>query len=162
GGLGSAARRAPPAPPHRRFRGHRHLPRRIHPRAAGRGAITGGRGADDPARARRRLRNLPPWCPGGGRPGAAPALRPARGRPGVVCGSRPVPRKGQDPLIRAWPEVRAAAPDAVLLLVGGGPYAGRLRRLASGLGVAGSVVFTGPVPWPELPAHYDAGDVFAM
>jgi phosphatidylinositol alpha-1,6-mannosyltransferase len=24
------------------------------------------------------------------------------------------------------------------------------------------VVFTGSVPWAELPAHYDAGDVFAM
>jgi phosphatidylinositol alpha-1,6-mannosyltransferase len=28
--------------------------------------------------------------------------------------------------------------------------------------VAGSVIFTGPVPGPELPACYDAGDVFAM
>jgi phosphatidyl-myo-inositol dimannoside synthase len=80
----------------------------------------------------------------------------------VICVSRLVPRKGQDTLIRAWPEVRAAVPDAVLLLVGGGPYAGRLRRLAHGLGVAGSVIFTGPVPWLELPAYYDAGDVFAM
>jgi phosphatidylinositol alpha-1,6-mannosyltransferase len=82
-------------------------------------------------------------------------------RPVVVCVSRLVPRKGQDTLIRAWPRVRAGS-DAVLLLVGGGPYAGELRRLAARLGVADSVVFTGPVPWEELPAHYDAGDVFAM
>ena len=100
------------------------------------------------------------------RPGAGGAAVRERlglgGRPVVICVSRLVPRKGQDTLIRAWPEVRAAVPEAVLLLVGGGPYADRLRRLASGLGVAGSVVFTGPVPWPELPAYYDAGDVFAM
>ncbi|HEY4855012.1 MAG TPA: glycosyltransferase family 4 protein, partial [Streptosporangiaceae bacterium] len=70
-------------------------------------------------------------------------------------------RKGQDTLIRAWPQVRAAC-GAVLLLVGGGPAESRLRRLASQLGVTGSVVFTGPVPWEELPAYYDAGDVFAM
>jgi phosphatidylinositol alpha-1,6-mannosyltransferase len=79
----------------------------------------------------------------------------------VVCVSRLVTRKGQDTLIRAWPQVRAAC-GAVLLLVGGGPAEGRLRRLASQLGVTGSVVFTGPVPWEELPAYYDAGDVFAM
>jgi phosphatidylinositol alpha-1,6-mannosyltransferase len=24
------------------------------------------------------------------------------------------------------------------------------------------IIFTGSVPWPELPAHYAAGDVFAM
>jgi phosphatidyl-myo-inositol dimannoside synthase len=100
------------------------------------------------------------------RPGAGgAAVRDRLGlasRPVVICVSRLVPRKGQDTLIRAWPVVQATVPDAVLLLVGGGPYAGRLRRLAHGLGVAGSVIFTGPVPWLELPACYDAGDVFAM
>jgi len=100
------------------------------------------------------------------RPGAGGAAVRERlglaGRPVVVCVSRLVPRKGQDTLIRAWPEVRAAVPDAALLLVGGGRYAGPLQRLASRLGVAGSVIFTGPVPGPELPACYDAGDVFAM
>ncbi len=108
-------------------------------------------------------------------------------RPVVVCVSRMVPRKGQDTLIRAWPQVLAgmqsqnvpppsagaplppaapARPGAdggpVLLLVGDGPYRARLARLAERVGVAGSVVFTGPVPAAELPAYYDAGDVFAM
>ncbi|MEU2222445.1 glycosyltransferase family 4 protein [Streptomyces sp. NPDC018347] len=83
-------------------------------------------------------------------------------RPVVVCVSRLVPRKGQDTLIRAMPAVLAAEPEAVLLIVGGGPYEGDLRRLAHRTGVAGSVRFTGPVPWSELPAHYGAGDVFAM
>ncbi|WP_433238179.1 glycosyltransferase family 4 protein [Actinomadura nitritigenes] len=83
-------------------------------------------------------------------------------RPVAVCVSRLVPRKGQDALIRAWPRVLATVPDAVLLLVGGGPYRAELERLAASEGVAGSVVLTGSVPWEELPAHYDAGDVFAM
>ncbi len=100
------------------------------------------------------------------RPGAGGAAVRERlglaGRPVVVCVSRLVPRKGQDTLIRAWPQVRAAVPDAALLLVGGGPYAGRLQRLAGRLGVAGSVIFTGSVPWSELPSYHDAGDVFAM
>ncbi|MFE9855909.1 glycosyltransferase family 4 protein [Streptomyces sp. NPDC005780] len=84
------------------------------------------------------------------------------GRPVVVCVSRLVPRKGQDTLILAMPAILAEVPDAVLLIVGGGPYAGELKKLAADTGVLDSVRFTGPVPWEELPAHYGAGDVFAM
>ena len=79
-------------------------------------------------------------------------------RPVIVCVSRLVPRKGQDALIRALPAVRRRVPDVALLIVGGGPYADRLRRLAGDL----PVHFTGSVPWPDLPAHYAAGDVYAM
>lgn len=83
-------------------------------------------------------------------------------RPVVVCVSRLVPRKGQDTLLRAWPRVVAAVPGAALLLVGGGPYRHRLRRLADHLGVGSAVTLTGSVRWHELPALFDAGDVFAM
>jgi phosphatidylinositol alpha-1,6-mannosyltransferase len=84
------------------------------------------------------------------------------GRPAVVCVSRLVPRKGQDVLIRAMPAIIDRVPDAVLLVVGGGPDMPRLQRLAAAGGVADDVVFTGAVPWEELPAHYAAGQVFAM
>ncbi|MEW2494535.1 glycosyltransferase family 4 protein [Streptomyces nodosus] len=83
-------------------------------------------------------------------------------RPVVVCVSRLVPRKGQDTLIRAMPRVLGKQPDTVLLIVGGGPYESDLRRLADETGVAHAVRFTGAVPWAELPAHFGAGDVFAM
>ncbi|MFF2039207.1 glycosyltransferase family 4 protein [Kitasatospora sp. NPDC058170] len=83
-------------------------------------------------------------------------------RPVVVCVSRLVPRKGQDTLIEAMPQILADVPDAVLLIVGGGPYQADLEKLADARGVRGSVRFTGAVPWSELPAHYGAGDVFAM
>jgi phosphatidyl-myo-inositol dimannoside synthase len=101
------------------------------------------------------------------RPGAGgDAIRERLGlgnRPVVVCVSRMVPRKGQDTLIRAWPRVLATARGApALLLVGDGPYRAKLGRLARQAGVAGSVVFTGPVPRADLPAYYDAGNVFAM
>ncbi|MEV0592641.1 glycosyltransferase family 4 protein [Nonomuraea cavernae] len=80
-------------------------------------------------------------------------------RPVVACVSRLVARKGQDILIRAWPQVLRAVPAAVLLLVGGGPYLGRLRRLAGG---QESIRFTGTVPAAGLPGYYAAADVFAM
>jgi phosphatidyl-myo-inositol dimannoside synthase len=111
----------------------------------------------------------------------APGVNPAEFRPGcggprirrefgipaersvVVCVSRMVPRKGQDTLIMAWPAIRAQVPgDPLLVLVGDGPYKTSLGRLATRLGVSGSVLFTGPVSRADLPAWYDAGTVFAM
>ncbi|HEY7278330.1 MAG TPA: glycosyltransferase family 4 protein [Trebonia sp.] len=107
-------------------------------------------------------------------------------RPVVVCVSRLVARKGQDTLLRAWPAVIEQAPDAALLIVGGGPYEKTLHELAGSTGLTASigsarqgtgagrpaepaaaadrpsVYFTGPVPQEELPAHYAAGDVFSM
>ncbi|MER7621518.1 glycosyltransferase family 4 protein [Streptomyces sp. NPDC126503] len=114
-----------------------------------------------------RMAQLPPgvdektFHPGSG----GDAVRARLGlsdRPVVVCVSRLVPRKGQDTLIRAMPAILRRVPDAVLLIVGGGPYEKELRRLVASTGVAGAVRFTGAVPWSELPAHYGAGDVFAM
>jgi phosphatidylinositol alpha-1,6-mannosyltransferase len=100
------------------------------------------------------------------RPGAGgAAVRERLGlgrRPVVACISRLVPRKGQDTLITAWPQIKAQVGDAVLLLVGDGPYAPELKRLAGLRGVGDDVIFTGPVPWAELPGYYDAADVFAM
>jgi phosphatidyl-myo-inositol dimannoside synthase len=83
-------------------------------------------------------------------------------RPTVVCVSRLVPRKGQDMLVGALPEIRRRVPGAALLLVGGGRDLSRLRRLAGAHGVADDVILTGAVPWSELPSHYAAGHVFAM
>lgn len=83
-------------------------------------------------------------------------------RPVIVCVSRLVPRKGQDILIRALALIRRQIPNAALLLVGGGPHRSILESLAKEHSVAGDVIFAGSVPWSELPAHYAAGDIFAM
>jgi phosphatidylinositol alpha-1,6-mannosyltransferase len=84
-------------------------------------------------------------------------------RPVVVCVSRLVRRKGQDTLLRAWPEVIKNVPGAALVIVGSGPYEADLHKLSERLRLPeDSVCFTGPVSQAELPAHYAAGDVFSM
>ena len=93
------------------------------------------------------------------------ALRARHGlgaRPVVVCVSRLMPRKGQDTLLEAWPSVREQVPGAALLLVGGGPYRGRLTASVDRLGLADDVVLTGSVEASDLPGYFAAGDVFAM
>ncbi len=114
-----------------------------------------------------RMANLPPGVDETVfRPGAGGAeIRHGFGlsdRPVVVCVSRLVPRKGQDVLIAALPQIRRRVPDAALLIVGGGPYGKTLRKLAMDRDLSRDVLITGSVPWADLPAYYDAGDVFAM
>jgi phosphatidylinositol alpha-1,6-mannosyltransferase len=46
--------------------------------------------------------------------------------------------------------------------VGDGPNKKAVERLARRRGVSDSVIFTGSVPWDQVPAYTDAGDVFAM
>lgn len=98
------------------------------------------------------------------RPGVESDVRERYGlsdRRVILSVSRLVPRKGQDALIRAMPEVRRHVPDAVLLIVGSGPYESRLRRLADTVG-AESVVFAGAKPHAVLPKFFAAADIFAM
>jgi phosphatidyl-myo-inositol dimannoside synthase len=122
---------------------------------------------------RRMVRLAPGVDPAVFRPGAGGGqirerLGIAADRQVVACVSRMVPRKGQDTLIRAWPEVLArtsgkgAAGRPLLLLVGDGPFLPELQRLVARTGVASSVLFSGPVGWDELPSYYDAANVFAM
>ena len=85
-----------------------------------------------------------------------------QGAPLLLSVSRLVARKGQDSLIRAVPAIADRVPNLRVLIVGEGPDAPRLRGLVSSLGVADQVVFAGHVDWSDLPAHYAAGDVFAM
>ncbi len=83
-------------------------------------------------------------------------------RPVAVCVSRLVPRKGQDTLIRAWPQVKKAVPDAALLIGSGGPYRKDLERIAREADVERDVIFTGRLAWADLPLYFALGDVFAM
>uniref|UniRef100_A0AAU2JQX1 Glycosyltransferase n=1 Tax=Streptomyces sp. NBC_00049 TaxID=2903617 RepID=A0AAU2JQX1_9ACTN len=61
--------------------------------------------------------------------------------PLAVCVGRLCVQKGQDILLRAWPELLGAVPGARLALVGDGPDTERLRRTAPP-----GVLFAGPAP----------------
>lgn len=63
------------------------------------------------------------------------------GGPLAVCVGRLCHQKGQDVLLRAWPELLGAVPGARLALVGDGPDTERLRRTAPP-----GVLFAGAAP----------------
>lgn len=81
----------------------------------------------------------------------------------VICSvSRLVPRKGQDQIIKALPEIATEFPGVRFLIVGSGRYERPLRTLARARRVADRVLFAGRVPYEELPGYFRSGDVFAM
>ncbi len=82
--------------------------------------------------------------------------------PVVCCVSRLVARKGQDMLIRALPQLALTVPRVKLLIVGSGPYEEELRSLVRREQVNDRVIFTGAVPYAQLPQYFRAGNVFAM
>jgi phosphatidylinositol alpha-1,6-mannosyltransferase len=80
----------------------------------------------------------------------------------VLAASRLVRRKGQDVLIRAWPEVIRAVPGACLVVVGDGPARSRLVRLARASGVGETITFVPGVAWEQMPEVYAMADAFAL
>ncbi|WP_445402353.1 glycosyltransferase [Streptomyces sp. LE64] len=75
--------------------------------------------------------------------------------PLVVCVARLCHQKGQDLLLRAWPEVLRAVPGARLALVGDGPTAAALRAAAPA-----QVLFAGAVDDPR--PWYRAADLVVL
>lgn len=80
--------------------------------------------------------------------------------PVVSCISRLVPRKGQDLLIEAMPNVLREYPDATLLIVGSGRIERQLKHKAAPLGE--SVRFLGRLEHADMIDVLAASDVFAM
>ena len=76
----------------------------------------------------------------------------------VFALGRHVYYKGFEYLIRAM----ALVPQAVLVLGGSGPLMQSLEQRAAQAGVAERVVFAGRIPEEDLPAYYQACDVFCL
>ncbi|HJN58439.1 MAG TPA: glycosyltransferase family 4 protein [Nitrososphaerales archaeon] len=70
---------------------------------------------------------------------------------------------GVDVLVRAFPSVLKKMPDAKLLIVGGdGPLFEGLKDTVKDLKIESSVIFTGWVPYSEVPNYIAASDVGVM
>ncbi|MEN6586464.1 MAG: TIGR04063 family PEP-CTERM/XrtA system glycosyltransferase [Sulfuricella sp.] len=69
--------------------------------------------------------------------------------------------EGLDLLLQAFPAILEGAPDARLLLVGGGPQDENLKQLAAELGIQDKVIFTGRVPHDQVQRYYDLVDILA-
>ena len=80
----------------------------------------------------------------------------------IVSVGRLVPRKGQDELVKALPEILKSHPNAHLLLVGTGSYRKVLDNLIADRSLQKHVTFTGRVQYEDLTKYICVGDIFAM
>jgi len=93
----------------------------------------------------------------------------ARGRLGlppdariVVCVARLSPEKGVMHLLSATPGIKAAVPNARIVIVGEGPEGPALRAQATTLGVGDIVHFAGKVAHEQIPDWLSAADVTCL
>lgn len=110
--------------------------------------------------------------PGGvdvGRFGPASDKRAVRARLGlpenatiVLTVRRLVPRMGLENLLTAFCGLARERDDLRLVIGGRGRSEGDLRALASRLGIADRVRFAGFIPEEDLPAYYQAADLFVL
>jgi phosphatidylinositol alpha-1,6-mannosyltransferase len=82
------------------------------------------------------------------------------GGPWLLTVARLEWHKGIDTMIRALPAVRAMHPTARYAVAGVGERRPQLERLVAELGLGDAVRFLGAVPDAELPAVYNAADVY--
>ena len=82
------------------------------------------------------------------------------GAPVIVTVSRLAHEKSIDVVIKEIPKLLKDFPDIRYVIVGDGPLKYELRRLAAGLGLSDTVIFTGAIPWDEIGKYYRLGDLF--
>lgn len=68
--------------------------------------------------------------------------------------------KSIDVIMDQMPSIFKDHPDYKFLIVGDGPSKKDLEEQAKKLNIENNVIFTGKVPWNEVPKYYNIGDVF--
>lgn len=68
--------------------------------------------------------------------------------------------KSIDVIMDIMPSIFEEHPDYKFLIVGDGPSKKDLEEQARKLNIDKNVIFTGKVPWNEVPKYYNIGDVF--
>src|SRR5258707_7590156 len=82
------------------------------------------------------------------------------GGPWLLTVARLQWHKGIDAVMRALPAIRARHPNARYAVAGAGELLPQFERLAQELGLGETVRFLGAVPDAELPALYNAADLY--
>lgn len=80
----------------------------------------------------------------------------------LVTIARVLPRKGQDTVIKALPEVLKEFPNLKYVVVGEGRYKQNFSDLANDIGVGKNVIFTGGVAHNQTINFFDMADIFIM
>ncbi len=78
----------------------------------------------------------------------------------LLCLGRIAKEKSLDVVIYGFSKIADKQKDAVLLIVGGGPYLDNLKELTATLGITDKVIFTGFVPNIDIHKYYKLGDMF--
>lgn len=68
--------------------------------------------------------------------------------------------KSIDVIMDNMPIVFKSLPNTKFLIVGDGPSKDELQEQAKKLKIADKVIFTGKIPWIDVPKYYSIGDVF--
>ncbi len=68
--------------------------------------------------------------------------------------------KRVDLIMDAMPDLFKEYPKAKFLIVGNGPSQKSLEEQAKKLNIESNVIFTGKIPWEEVPKYYNIADVF--
>jgi 1,2-diacylglycerol 3-alpha-glucosyltransferase len=80
----------------------------------------------------------------------------------LISVGRLAPEKNWETLLHAFAKVYLEHPNLRLVLIGDGPAKESLQTLASELGIAEQVTFTGTIPFEEIPAYLKAADAFSF
>lgn len=80
----------------------------------------------------------------------------------IITIARVLPRKGQDYVIKALPDVLKKVPNLKYMVVGEGKYRQEFENLAVNLNISSNVIFTGGVKNTSIKDFLDLSDLFIM
>jgi len=85
-----------------------------------------------------------------------------QGKKVILSINRLVERKGNDIVIRAMKNIKEQIPNAVYVVVGGGPYEQKLKDIVDENNLHEDIIFTGRIENEEILKFYKLCDVFVM
>lgn len=78
----------------------------------------------------------------------------------IIFLGRVAEEKSIDVLMDNMPTIFKTIPNTKFLIVGDGPSKDTLIEQAKNLGISDKVIFTGRIPWEDVPKYYNIADIF--